>query len=86
MTDQPDPLAQFSGALVARAKAATNTVVAIRLAHQRHLTGLVWRSDIVIASEQSLPDKTDFELVAAGGAVVAAAWQQLILIWHFALS
>ena len=38
MTDQPDPLAQFSAALVARAKAAANTVVAIRLAHERHLT------------------------------------------------
>ena len=72
MTNQPDPLAQFSSALVARAKAATNAVVAIRLAHERHLTGLVWRSDIVIASEQSLPDKTDFELVAAGGTVVTA--------------
>jgi S1-C subfamily serine protease len=72
MTNQPDALAQFSSALVARAQAATNTVVAIRLAHERHLTGLVWRSDIVIASEQSLPDKDDFELVAAGGAVVTA--------------
>jgi S1-C subfamily serine protease len=72
MTDQPDALAQFSRALVARAKAATNTVVAIRLAHERHLTGLVWGPDIVIASEQSLPDKNDFELVAADGAVVAA--------------
>src|SRR3954452_1757459 len=72
MTDQPDALAQFSRALVARAKAATNTVVAIRLAHERHLTGLVWGPDIVIASEQSLPDKNDFELVAADGAVLAA--------------
>jgi len=72
MTDQPDALAQFSRALVARAKAATNTVVAIRLAHERHLTGLVWGPDIVIASEQSLPDKNDFELVAADGAVIAA--------------
>ena len=72
MTDQPDPLAQFSAALVARAQAAATTVVAIRLAHERHLTGLLWRSDIVIASEQSLPEKDDFELVAAGGAVVTA--------------
>src|SRR5438477_108318 len=72
MTDQSDPLAQFSAALVARAKAAANAVVAIRLAHERHLTGLVWRSDIVIASEQSLPNNDDFELVAPGGAVVTA--------------
>ena len=55
MTDQPDLLAQFSTALAARANAATGTVVAIRLGHERHLTGLVWQSDLVVASEQSLP-------------------------------
>src|ERR1700688_3180097 len=72
MTDQADLLAQFSVALATRAEAAKNAVVAIRLAHGRHITGMVWRSDIVVASEQSLPRKDDFELVAAGGAVVTA--------------
>jgi len=72
MTDQPDLLAQFSTALAARATAATGAVVAIRLGHERHLTGLVWQSDLVVASEQSLPDEDQFELVAAGGAVVTA--------------
>jgi S1-C subfamily serine protease len=72
MTDQADLLVQFSNALATRAEAANNAVVAIRLAHGRHLTGMVWRSDIVVASEQSLPRKDDFELVAAGGSVVAA--------------
>ena len=72
MTDQADPLAQFSNALAARAEAAKNAVVAIRLAHGRHITGMVWRSEIVVASEQSLPRKDDFELVAAGGSAVAA--------------
>jgi S1-C subfamily serine protease len=72
MTDQADLLVQFSNALATRAEAASNAVVAIRLAHGRHLTGMVWRSDIVVASEQSLPRKDDFELVAAGGSVVAA--------------
>ncbi|SHK38170.1 serine protease, S1-C subfamily, contains C-terminal PDZ domain [Bradyrhizobium lablabi] len=76
MTDQADPaadpLVQFSNALVARAETANNAVVAIRLAHGRHLTGLLWRSDIVVASEQSLPRKDEFELVAPGGSVVTA--------------
>jgi S1-C subfamily serine protease len=72
MTDQADLMVQFSNALATRAEAANNAVVAIRLAHERHLTGMVWRSDIVVASEQSLPRKDDFELVAAGGSVVAA--------------
>jgi S1-C subfamily serine protease len=72
MTDQPDPLAQLSSALVARAETAKNAVVAIRLSHGRHLTGLLWRSDVVVASEQSLPRKDEFELVAPGGSVVTA--------------
>ena len=72
MTDQADLLVQFSNALATRAEAASNAVVAIRLTHGRHLTGMVWRSDIVVASEQSLPRKDDFELVGAGGSVVTA--------------
>ncbi len=72
MTDQPDLLAQFSSALTARAELAKNAAVAIRLAHGRHITGMVWRSDIVVTSEQSLPRNDDFELVAAGGSVVTA--------------
>jgi S1-C subfamily serine protease len=72
MTDQADPLVQFSNALAARAEAAKNAVVAIRLAHGRHVTGTVWGSEIVVASEQSLPRTDDFELVVAGGATVAA--------------
>jgi S1-C subfamily serine protease len=73
MTDQQtDPLAQFSDALAARAELAKNAVVAIRLAHGRHITGMAWQSDIVVASEQSLPRKDDFEIVAAGGSVLTA--------------
>jgi S1-C subfamily serine protease len=72
MNDQTDPLVQFSNALAARAEAAKDAVVAIRLAHGRHITGLLWPSGIVVASEQSLPRKDEFELVAPGGAVVAA--------------
>ena len=72
MTDQADLLAQFSNALAARAEAAKNTVVAIRLAHERHITGMVWRSGIVVASEQSLPRHDEFELVAPGGAILTA--------------
>lgn len=72
MTDQPDLLAQFSNALVARAEAGKNAVVAIRLAHERHITGMLWHSGIVVASEQSLPHKEEFELVAPGGSVLTA--------------
>jgi S1-C subfamily serine protease len=72
MTDQADLLAQFSNALATRAEAAKNMIVAIRLAHERHITGMVWRSEIVVVSEQSLPRKDEFELIAAGGSVLTA--------------
>jgi S1-C subfamily serine protease len=72
MTDQIDPLVQFSNALAARAEAAKNAVVAIRLAHGRHITGTVWGPEIVVASEQSLPRKDEFELVVAAGSTVSA--------------
>jgi S1-C subfamily serine protease len=73
MSDQTDPLAQFSNALAARAETAKGAVVAIRLAHERHLTGMVWQSGIVVTSEQALPRKDEFELVAPGGAIVTAS-------------
>jgi S1-C subfamily serine protease len=72
MTDQPNILAQFSNALASRAEAAKGAVVAISLGHGRHITGILWQSDIVVASEQSLPQREEFELVTAGGAAVAA--------------
>ena len=72
MTDQADLLTQFSNALAARAEASKKAVVAVRLAHERHNTGMVWRSGIVVVSEQSLPRKDDFEIVAAGGSVLTA--------------
>ncbi|HWX06392.1 MAG TPA: S1C family serine protease [Bradyrhizobium sp.] len=72
MTEQSDLLVQFSNALVARAAPAKGAVVAIRLAHGRHITGMLWQSGLVVASEQSLPRKDEFELVAPGGAVVTA--------------
>src|SRR5258706_10185829 len=72
MTDHPDLLAQFLSALAARAELAKNAAVCIRLAPGRHITGMVWRWDIVVTSEQSLPRNDDFELVAAGGSVVTA--------------
>jgi len=72
MTDQADLLTQFSNALATRAEAAKNAIVAVRLRHERHITGMVWRPDVVVVSEQSLPRKDDFELVAAGGSVLAA--------------
>ena len=69
MTDQ---LVQFSDALAARVKSTKPTAVAIRLAHERFVTGIVWQSDVVVASEQSLPRREEFEVVMTGGTVTTA--------------
>lgn len=69
MTDQ---LVQFSDALAARVESTKPTAVAIRLAHERFVTGIVWQSDVVVASEQSLPQREEFEVVMTGGTVTTA--------------
>jgi S1-C subfamily serine protease len=67
-----DLLAQFSTALTARAAAVRNGVAAIRVSETRHLTATLWQPDVAVASEQSLPQRDDFELVVAGGSIVSA--------------
>ena len=69
MTDQ---LVQFSDALAARVEFTKPTAVALRLAHERNVSGLVWRPDAIVASEQSLPRWDEFEVVIADGAVTTA--------------
>ena len=64
--------AGFSDALATRVEFAKPTAVALRLAHERHVSGIVWRPDAIIASEQSLPERDEFEVVTAGGAVTTA--------------
>lgn len=67
-----DLLQQFSEALAARAASVQGALVAIRGSDGRHLTGTLWRPDVVVSSEQSLPRRDEYELVVAGGEVVKA--------------
>src|SRR5258706_6864561 len=68
----PNLLEEFSSALAARAAAVRGAVAAIRLSEARHLSGTLWRPDVVVASEQALPRRDEFELVVADGAIVRA--------------
>src|SRR5256885_4431190 len=65
-------LEQFSSALAERAAAAQAAIAAIRLHDARHLSAALWQPEVAIASEQSLPRRDEFELVAAGGATLKA--------------
>jgi S1-C subfamily serine protease len=72
MVDRANSLAQFSSALVERSAAANSAIAAIRLSENRHITGTLWRPDVVITSEQSLPERDEFELVIASGSTIKA--------------
>jgi S1-C subfamily serine protease len=67
-----DALTQLSSALAARTAQARDVVVAIRVGGARHLTGTLWRPDLLVASEQALPKRDRFEVVLPGGAMSEA--------------
>jgi S1-C subfamily serine protease len=62
-----DPLIQLSDSLAARTEAAARIVVAIDITGRGMRSGVLWRPDLVVASEQSLPKTMDAEVVSHGG-------------------
>lgn len=72
MVDRANSLTQFSSALIERSVAANAAIAAIRLSEARHITATLWRPDVAITSEQSLPARDEFELVTASGSTVNA--------------
>ena len=54
------------------AAAAAPLLVAIRVGPNRHVTGFLWREDIVVTSDQSLPAAASYSLVLANGALISA--------------
>jgi len=63
-------LDQLSDALADRIAAATPSVVCVG-AGQRHRSGILWREDVVVTSDQALPEGTEF-CVLRGGTETAA--------------
>jgi S1-C subfamily serine protease len=72
MTGEADLLTQLSSDLAARTAALQGAAAAIRLSQERHLTGTFWQPDVLVASEQSLPRREEFELVMPGGSAATA--------------
>ncbi|HEY7239384.1 MAG TPA: S1C family serine protease [Burkholderiales bacterium] len=65
-------MTQLSANLSARAAALQAAVAAIRVARGRHVSGIVWQGGVVVTSEQSLPERGEFDLVMPGGAEITA--------------
>jgi len=66
-----DALTELSAAIVARTRAARPLVAEIRLRETTVRSGTLWRADVVIASEQSLPKAESFDVVFADRTVKA---------------
>ncbi len=67
-----DMLSQLSAALAARAASARPLVAGIRMRGRPLRSGTLWRRDVVVASEQALPDIEEAEIVLADGRTFAA--------------
>jgi S1-C subfamily serine protease len=71
MTQEPNLLGALSDVLVARFAAARDSVAALRLSERAHLGAILWRSDVLVTSEQSLPDGDGLEALLADGSAVS---------------
>ena len=67
-----DPMTGLSAALSARAAAARPLVAGIRVRGHSQCSGILWRRDVVVASEQALPRTAEAEIVLADGQTRAA--------------
>ncbi|HTT82787.1 MAG TPA: S1C family serine protease [Rhizomicrobium sp.] len=65
-------LKELSAALAAQATDTRAFTAEIHIEGSRHRSGTVWRPDIIVTSEQSLPDAESYEIVIAGNAPVRA--------------
>ncbi|HVC63211.1 MAG TPA: S1C family serine protease [Acetobacteraceae bacterium] len=65
-----DLLEQISAGLADRVAAAAPCVVAIGTG-RHHVSGILWRPDVVVTSAQALPDRTGFTLRRAGSEMSA---------------
>lgn len=67
MSTEANILSQLSHVLEAQVDEAQRFVVAIRNSSHRHVTGTLWQSQAVIASEQTMGGREEYEIVTAQG-------------------
>jgi len=62
-----DPFSALSDAIADRVAASASLVAAVRVREGRQLSGIAWRPDLVVTSDQALPERDGYEVVLAGG-------------------
>lgn len=70
MTQEPDVLGALSDVLVARFAAARDSVAAVKLSERTHLAATRWRHDVLVTSEQSLPERAALDVLLPDGSSV----------------
>jgi S1-C subfamily serine protease len=70
--DAQDLLVQFSAALSGHAAAARPLVARIAMRGHSLRSGTLWRQNVVVASEQALPDAEEAEIILSDGGTFAA--------------
>ncbi len=65
--------ADLSTALADQVAQAAPRVAALQMRHGRHLTATLWRDDLAIASEQTLPKRDSFRVILPDGEAEATA-------------
>ena len=65
-------LNQLSDSITVLVANAAPLLTAIRIGQNRHVTGFLWRSDLVVTSDQALPAASAYTIVLSTGALMSA--------------
>jgi S1-C subfamily serine protease len=65
-------LSQVSESITAMVANIAPLLTAIRVGQNRHVTGFLWRSDIIVTSDQALPAAASYTIVLSSGALISA--------------
>ena len=67
MAQEPNALGALSDVLVARFAAARDSVAAVKLSEKSPLAAIRWQHDVLVTSEQSLPERDAFDVLLSDG-------------------
>lgn len=65
-------LSQVSDSIAQLVANGAPLLTAIRIGQNRHITGFLWRGDLVVTSDQALPAAASYTLVLSSGALLSA--------------
>lgn len=65
-------LSQVSESITILVANAAPLLTAIRIGQNRHVTGFLWRGDLVVTSDQALPAAAGYTIVLSSGALISA--------------